>query len=49
LKLRLGGLPEAITDELDGLTFAPLDPEDLARQLDRLALEPGRSQKSDSG
>src|SRR2546421_2480217 len=38
---RLGGLPEAIRDDVDGLTFKPLDAGDLARQLDRLALEPG--------
>jgi glycosyltransferase involved in cell wall biosynthesis len=38
---RLGGLAEAVTDEVDGLTFAGLDAGDLARQLDRLALEPG--------
>jgi glycosyltransferase involved in cell wall biosynthesis len=38
---RLGGLPEAITDGVDGLVFKGLDAEDLARQLDRLATEPG--------
>jgi len=38
---RLGGLGEAVRDEVDGLTFAGLDADDLARQLDRLALEPG--------
>jgi glycosyltransferase involved in cell wall biosynthesis len=38
---RLGGLPEAIRDDVDGLTFDGLDADDLARQLDRLALEPG--------
>ncbi len=38
---RLGGLGEAITDEVDGLAFDALDAGDLARQLDRLATEPG--------
>lgn len=38
---RLGGLPESIRDEHTGLTFAALDATDLARQLDRLADEPG--------
>jgi glycosyltransferase involved in cell wall biosynthesis len=38
---RLGGLPEAIRDGVDGLTFDGLDVDDLARTLDRLALEPG--------
>ncbi|HLH65915.1 MAG TPA: glycosyltransferase [Solirubrobacteraceae bacterium] len=38
---RLGGLPEAIRDGVDGLTFEGLDADDLATQLDRLADEPG--------
>jgi glycosyltransferase involved in cell wall biosynthesis len=38
---RLGGLPEAIREGVDGLLFNGLDAADLARQLDRLALEPG--------
>jgi glycosyltransferase involved in cell wall biosynthesis len=38
---RLGGLAEVIEHGIDGLTFTPLDPDDLAAQLDRLALEPG--------
>jgi glycosyltransferase involved in cell wall biosynthesis len=38
---RLGGLPEAIRDGVDGLTFEGLDAADLARVLDRLATEPG--------
>jgi glycosyltransferase involved in cell wall biosynthesis len=38
---RLGGLAETVRDGVDGLTFAGLDAGDLARQLDRLALEPG--------
>ena len=38
---RLGGLGEAIVDGVDGLFFDPLDAGDLARQLDRLAGEPG--------
>jgi glycosyltransferase involved in cell wall biosynthesis len=36
---RLGGLPEAVRDGIDGLVFDGLDPDDLARQLDRLATE----------
>ncbi|MGH2836433.1 MAG: glycosyltransferase, partial [Solirubrobacteraceae bacterium] len=38
---RLGGLPEAIRDETDGLLFDALDVGDLAHQLDRLTSEPG--------
>jgi glycosyltransferase involved in cell wall biosynthesis len=38
---RLGGLAEAVRDGIDGLTFEPLDPGDLARTLDRLDREPG--------
>ncbi len=38
---RLGGLPEAVRDGVDGLTFDPLDVDDLARTLDRLDSEPG--------
>jgi glycosyltransferase involved in cell wall biosynthesis len=38
---RLGGLGEAIVDGVDGLFFDALDAGDLARQLDRLAGEPG--------
>lgn len=38
---RLGGLPEAIRDGVDGLTFDGLDAADLAAKLDRLASEEG--------
>jgi glycosyltransferase involved in cell wall biosynthesis len=38
---RLGGLPESIRDGVDGLSFEPLDADDLTRVLDRLADEPG--------
>jgi glycosyltransferase involved in cell wall biosynthesis len=38
---RLGGLPESIRDGIDGLCFDGLDAADLARTLDRLALEDG--------
>ncbi|MGC9220611.1 MAG: glycosyltransferase [Solirubrobacteraceae bacterium] len=38
---RLGGLPEAIQNEVDGLVFDALDPASLAAALDRLASEPG--------
>ncbi len=46
---RLGGLPEAIQDERDGLVFKALDPDDLARQLDRLASEPGLLERLQAG
>jgi glycosyltransferase involved in cell wall biosynthesis len=38
---RLGGLPEAVSDEVDGLLFDPARPRDLARQIERLLDEPG--------
>ena len=38
---RLGGLSETVRDGVDGLTFTGLDADDLTRQLDRLADEPG--------
>jgi len=38
---RLGGLPEVVRDGIDGLLFDGLDATDLARQLDRIASEPG--------
>lgn len=38
---RLGGLAETVRDDVDGLVFDGLDADDLARQLDRLADEPG--------
>ena len=46
---RLGGLPEAIRDGIDGLTFDGLDVDDLARTLDRLALEPGLLERLQAG
>jgi glycosyltransferase involved in cell wall biosynthesis len=46
---RLGGLPEAVRDEVDGLTFDGLDAADLARQLDRLAFEPGLLERLQRG
>jgi glycosyltransferase involved in cell wall biosynthesis len=46
---RLGGLPEAIQDGVNGLTFAGLDVDDLARTLDRLALEPGLLEQLQAG
>jgi glycosyltransferase involved in cell wall biosynthesis len=46
---RLGGLPESIRDGVDGLTFAGLDPNDLALQLDRLALQPGLLERLQAG
>jgi glycosyltransferase involved in cell wall biosynthesis len=46
---RLGGLPEAIRDGIDGLAFDGLDVDDLARTLDRLALEPGLLEQLQAG
>ena len=46
---RLGGLPEAIEDGANGLTFDGLDVDDLARTLDRLALEPGLLEQLQAG
>ena len=46
---RLGGLPEAIRDGIDGLTFDGLDVDDLARTLDRLAREPGLLEQLQAG
>ena len=46
---RLGGLGEAIVDEVDGLFFDALDAGDLARQLDRLAAEPGLLERLQAG
>jgi glycosyltransferase involved in cell wall biosynthesis len=38
---RLGGLAEAVRDEVDGLVVDPLSPDALAAALDRLSTEPG--------
>jgi glycosyltransferase involved in cell wall biosynthesis len=46
---RLGGLGEAIRDGVDGLFFDALDAGDLARQLDRLAVEPGLLERLQAG
>lgn len=46
---RLGGLGEAIRDGVDGLFFDALDAGDLARQLDRLAGEPGLLERLQAG
>jgi glycosyltransferase involved in cell wall biosynthesis len=46
---RLGGLPEAIRDGVNGLTFNGLDVDDLARTLDRLAREPGLLEQLQAG
>src|SRR5207247_9451405 len=37
---RIGGIPETVTDEVNGLLFEPGDVDDLARQLRRLIQEP---------
>ncbi len=46
---RLGGVGQSVRDEVDGLTFAGLDADDLARQLDRLAGEPGLLERLQQG
>lgn len=46
---RLGGLPEAIQDGVNGLLFTPLDSVDLAHQLDRVAREPGLLERLQQG
>ena len=46
---RLGGLGEAVRHEVDGLLFDGLDADDLARQLDRLADEPGLLERLQAG
>src|SRR5581483_10497418 len=46
---RLGGLPEAIREGVDGLTFDGLDAGSLAAALDRLALEPGLLERLQAG
>jgi glycosyltransferase involved in cell wall biosynthesis len=46
---RLGGLGEAIRHEVDGLFFDAVDAGDLARQLDRLAGEPGLLERLQGG
>src|SRR3954471_1632342 len=46
---RLGGLGEAVRHEIDGLLFDGLDAGDLARQLDRLAGEPGLLERLQAG
>lgn len=46
---RLGGLPEAVRDGVDGLVVDPLDPDALAAALDRLAEEPGLLERLQAG
>lgn len=46
---RLGGLAEAVRDEVDGLVIDPIDPDALARALDRLAGEPGLLERLQAG
>ncbi len=46
---RLGGLGEAVRDEVDGLLFEGLDAGDLARQLDRLSGEAGLLERLQAG
>jgi glycosyltransferase involved in cell wall biosynthesis len=41
LAARIGGLPEVITDGVNGMTFDPAAPAELAAVLQRLAGEPG--------
>ncbi|MGO9971709.1 MAG: glycosyltransferase [Solirubrobacteraceae bacterium] len=46
---RLAGLAEAVRDGIDGLTFNALDAADLARTLDRLALQDGLLERLQQG
>ncbi len=46
---RLGGLPEAIREGVDGLSFDGLDADDLARVLDRLASDEGLLERLQAG
>lgn len=46
---RLGGLPEAVRDGVDGLVVDPLDAGALAAALDRLADEPGLLERLQGG
>lgn len=46
---RLGGLAEAVRDEVDGLVVDPLSPDALAAALDRLADEPGLLERLQAG
>jgi glycosyltransferase involved in cell wall biosynthesis len=46
---RLGGLAEAVRDEVDGLVVDPLSPDALATALDRLAEEPGLLERLQGG
>ena len=46
---RMGGLAEAVRDEVDGLVFDGLDADGLARQLERLAGEEGLLERLQAG
>jgi glycosyltransferase involved in cell wall biosynthesis len=46
---RMGGLAEVVRHERNGLLFDGLDARDLARQLDRLASEPGLLERLQTG
>jgi glycosyltransferase involved in cell wall biosynthesis len=49
LAARMGGIPDLIRDEQDGLLFDGRDVDDLAAKLDRLAGEPGLLERLQSG
>jgi glycosyltransferase involved in cell wall biosynthesis len=49
LAARMGGIPDFVADERDGLLFDGRDPADLARRLDRLAQEPGLLERLQAG
>jgi glycosyltransferase involved in cell wall biosynthesis len=38
---RIGGIPDLVTDEVNGLLFRPGDAADLARRLERILTDPG--------
>ncbi len=49
LGARMGGIPDFVTHERNGLLFDGRDAADLARQLDRLAGEPGLLERLQEG
>ncbi len=49
LAARMGGIPDFVSDGCNGLLFDGRDGADLARQLDRLAQEPGLLERLQAG
>ncbi len=46
---RIGGIPETVIDEVNGLLFEPGDADDLARVLKRFVTEPGLRERLRAG